>query len=340
MWTPDCVDAMARPWPHAMDATVGLAWRSRPVGTLVSGRHVVISPLVVDTEVANCGRQQLTFGLLLACLWLASGGLGHPSSDSSTSGPMPWRRRVGELSLWASRCILSCTWPQWRSAHVGRPLPCRTSTVPLRCLHCNRHCGGMRRHCDGERLGAAERRLERPIADDMMRLPHWRGIRARCHHARLRTTRTMGLSKQPEAASRRRRVLSALRRFGWIARCYACCPPLLTLKDNLHSRCAAISDYPSRPSSPADRWLYLLIGPLNLLGWRAPRAASGAPEAHRHTTPASALKQAPHWEPHTHMRRRREDRTLPVHTYNQRTLACKGRGGWVTRDCARLGRWG
>ena len=120
----------------------------------------------------------------------------------------------------------------------------------------------------------------------------------------------------------------------------ACCPPLLTLKDNLHSRCAAISDYPSRPSSPADRWLYLLIGPLNLLGWRAPRAASGAPEAHRHTTPASALKQAPHWEPHTHMRRRREDRTLPVHTYNQRTLACKGRGGWVTRDCARLGRWG
>ena len=209
MWTPDCVDAMARPWPHAMDATVGLAWRSRPVGTLVSGRHVVISPLVVDTEVANCGRQQLTFGLLLACLWLASGGLGHPSSDSSTSGPMPWRRRVGELSLWASRCILSCTWPQWRSAHVGRPLPCRTSTVPLRCLHCNRHCGGMRRHCDGERLGAAERRLERPIADDMMRLPHWRGIRARCHHARLRTTRTMGLSKQPEAASRRLRVLSA-----------------------------------------------------------------------------------------------------------------------------------
>ena len=130
LWTPDCVDAMARPWPHAMDATVGLAWRSRPVGTLVSGRHVVISPLVVDTEVANCGRQQLTFGLLLACLWLASGGLGHPSSDSSTSGPMPWRRRVGELSLWASRCILSCTWPQWRSAHVGRPLPCRTSTVP------------------------------------------------------------------------------------------------------------------------------------------------------------------------------------------------------------------
>ena len=96
----------------------------------LSGRHVVISPLVVDTEVANCGRQQLTFGLLLACLWLASGGLGHPSSDSSTSGPMPWRRRVGELSLWASRCILSCTWPQWRSAHVGRPLPCRTSTVP------------------------------------------------------------------------------------------------------------------------------------------------------------------------------------------------------------------
>ena len=103
----------------------------------------------------------------------------------------------------------------------------------------------------------------------------------------------------------------------------------------------AFWDYPSRPSSPADRWLYLLIGPLNLLGWRAPRAASGAPEAHRHTTPASALKQAPHWEPqHTHMRRRREDRTLPVHTYNQRTLACKGRGGWVTRDCARLGRWG
>ena len=102
----------------------------------------------------------------------------------------------------------------------------------------------------------------------------------------------------------------------------------------------ACHPYPSRPSSPADRWLYLLIGPLNLLGWRAPRAASGAPEAHRHTTPASALKQAPHWEPHTHMRRRREDRTLPVHTYNQRTLACKGRGGWVTRDCARLGRWG
>ena len=90
-------------------------------------------------------------------------------------------------------------------------------------------CGGI----VTERLGAAERRLERPIADDMMRLPHWRGIRARCHHARLRTTRTMGLSKQPEAASRRRRVLSALRRFGWIARCYACCPPLLTLKDNL-----------------------------------------------------------------------------------------------------------
>ena len=62
LWTPDCVDAMARPWLHGMDATVGLAWRSRPVGTLVSGRHVVISPLVVDTEVANCGRQQLTFG--------------------------------------------------------------------------------------------------------------------------------------------------------------------------------------------------------------------------------------------------------------------------------------
>ena len=91
---------------------------------------------------------------------------------------------------------------------------------------------------------------------------------------------------------------TATRAFGvsaiWMDRtfCYACCPPLLTLKDNLHSRCAAISDYPSRPSSPADRWLYLLIGPLNLLGWRAPRAASGAPEAHRHTTPASALKQA------------------------------------------------
>ena len=91
---------------------------------------------------------------------------------------------------------------------------------------------------------------------------------------------------------------TATRAFGvsviWLDRtfCYPCCPPLLTLKDNLHSRCAAISDYPSRPSSPADRWLYLLIGPLNLLGWRAPRAASGAPEAHRHTTPASALKQA------------------------------------------------
>ena len=81
---------------------------------------------------------------------------------------------------------------------------------------------------------------------------------------------------------------------------YSMSVPLLALLDNLHSRCAAISDYPSRPSSPADRWLYLLIGPLNLLGWRAPRAASGAPEAHRHTTPASALKQAPHWEPHTH----------------------------------------
>ena len=56
-------------------------------------------------------------------------------------------------------------------------------------------------------------------------------------------------------------------------------------------------------------------------GWRAPRAASGAPEAHRHTTPASALKQAPHWDlgtTHTHMRRRREDRTLPVHTHTIR----------------------
>ena len=212
MWTPDCVDAMARPLLHAMDATVGLAWRSRPVGTLVSGRHVVISPLVVDTEVANCGRQQLTFGLLLACLWLASGRLGHPSSDSSTSGPMPWRRRVGELSLWASRCILSCTWPQWRSAHVGRPLPCRTSTVPaLPALQSTlrRH---MRRHCDGTSgCGGTSARVPSrgPIADDMMRLPHWHGIRARCHHARLRTTRTMGLSKRPKVASRRRRVLSA-----------------------------------------------------------------------------------------------------------------------------------
>ena len=47
---------------------------------------------------------------------------------------------------------------------------------------------------------------------------------------------------------------TATRAFGvtaiWMDRtfCYACCPPLLTLKDNLHSRCAAISDYPSRPS--------------------------------------------------------------------------------------------
>ena len=44
-----------------------------------------------------------------------------------------------------------------------------------------------------------------PIADGMMHLPHWRGIRARCHHARLRTTRTMGLSKRPKAAASRRR---------------------------------------------------------------------------------------------------------------------------------------
>ena len=144
LWTPDCVDAMARPWPHAMDATVGLAWRSRPVGTLVSGRHVVISPLVVDTEVANCGRQQLTFGLLLACLWLASGGLGHPSSDSSTSGPMPWRRCLSGRHV--AYCLArgpSGGLPMW--AGLFHAAPARF----LRCLHCNRHCGGMRRHCDG-----------------------------------------------------------------------------------------------------------------------------------------------------------------------------------------------
>ena len=41
---------------------------------------------------------------------------------------------------------------------------------------------------------------------------------------------------------------TATRAFGvsaiWLDRtfCYPCCPPLLTLKDNLHSRCAAISD--------------------------------------------------------------------------------------------------
>ena len=70
---------------------------------------------------------------------------------------------------------------------------------------------------------------------------------------------------------------TATRAFGvsaiWMDRtfCYACCPPLLTLKDNLHSGCAAISDYPSRPSSPADRWLYLLIGPLrSFTGVRGP----------------------------------------------------------------------
>ena len=152
LWTPDCVDAMARPWLHGMDATVGLAWRSRPVGTLVSGRQVVISPLVVDTEVANCGRQQLTFGLLLACLWLASGGLGHPSSDSSTSGPMPWRRRVGVLgsclygrhvAYCLARSVPSGGLPMWAGLFLAAPVPF------LRCLHCNRHCGGMRRHCDG-----------------------------------------------------------------------------------------------------------------------------------------------------------------------------------------------
>ena len=92
------------------------------------------------------------------------------------------------------------------------------------------------------------------IADDMMRLPHWRGIRARCHPARLRTTRTMGLSKQPEAASQRPRVLSALQRFGWIARFVMLAVPLLTLKDNLHSRCAAISDDREENTSRAVRW--------------------------------------------------------------------------------------
>ena len=103
----------------------------------------------------------------------------------------------------------------------------------------------------------------------------------------------------------------------------------LTLKDNLHSRCAAISDYPSRPSSPADRWLYLLIGPLNLLGWRAPRAASGAPEAHRHTTPASALKQAPHAGNHTHTCADavRTGHSLSTHTIREHSRAREEEGG-------------
>ena len=72
LWTPDCVDAMARPWLHGMDATVGLAWRSRPVGTLVSGRNVMISPLVVDTEVGRSPTVD-TSSLPLACYWHASG---------------------------------------------------------------------------------------------------------------------------------------------------------------------------------------------------------------------------------------------------------------------------
>ena len=80
---------------------------------------------------------------------------------------------------------------------------------------------------------------------------------------------------------------TATRAFGvsaiWMDRtfCYACCPPLLTLKDNLHSRCAAISDYPSRPSSPADRWLY--DRPPFSFGGGTSSVPAGSP-AHRTTT--------------------------------------------------------
>ena len=95
-------------------------------------------------------------------------------------------------------------------------------------------CGGI----VTERLGAAERRLERPIADDMMRLPHWRGIRARCHHARLRKTRTMGLEQasqscEPTAALFRRGAShSNLDRVFWV---------LLAHAVHLSSRCGRAS---------------------------------------------------------------------------------------------------
>ena len=150
--------------------------------------------------------------LPLACYWHASG---LPLEDSVIRRPRTAPAQAqclgggGLGSCLSGRHVAYCLargpsggLPMWAGLFHAAPVRF------LRCLHCNRHCGGMRRHCepDGTSAGAAERRLERPIADDMMRLPHWRGIRARCHHARLRTTRTMGLSKRPKAASRRRRA--------------------------------------------------------------------------------------------------------------------------------------
>ena len=68
----------------------------------------------------------------------------------------------------------------WAGIFLAAPVPF------LRCLHCNRHCGGMRRHCDGltERLSAAERRLEKAHRRryDAPAPPAWEQGEI-CHHA-------------------------------------------------------------------------------------------------------------------------------------------------------------
>ena len=226
----------------------------------------------------------------LACLW---------RTRSSVLGQLHLRPNALAAAGWGAVCLSgrhvayclargpSGGLPMWAGLFLATPVRF------LRCLHCNRHCGGMRRHCDGTSAGAAERRIERPHRrryDAPAPLAWDQGEMSSREIAHDSDDGVEQAARSCEPTATRAFGVSAI----WMDRtfCYACCPPLLTLKDNLHSRCAAISDYPSRPSSPADRWLYLLIGPLNLLGWRAPRAASGAPEAHRHTTPASALKQA------------------------------------------------
>ena len=233
--------------------------------------------------------------LPLACYWHASG---LPLEDSvirpRTAPPQAQCLGGGGLgSCLSGRHVAYCLargpsggLPMWAGLFLAAPVRF------LRCLHCNRHCGGMRRHCDGTSGcgGTSARKAHRRRYDAPAPLAWDQGEMSSREIAHDSDDGVEQAARSCEPTATRAFGVTAI----WMDRtfCYACCPPLLTLKDNLHSRCAAISDYPSRPSSPADRWLYLLIGPLNLLGWRAPRAASGAPEAHRHTTPASALKQA------------------------------------------------
>ena len=109
----------------------------------------------------------------------------------------------------------------------------------------------------------------------------------------------------------------------------ACCPPLLTLKVNLHSRCAAISDYPSRPSSPADRWLYLLIGPLNLLWVGVPRELRLELPRHIATRPRRRRSNRPHTGNHTHTCADavRTGHSLSTHTIREHSRAREEEGG-------------